>query len=263
MRSITKLYGMAACAAWLCVLAPGFARAELPVVPVQVVRTWPHDPHAFTEGLFLRDGVLYESTGLQGQSAIRAEDLQTGRVLRSVAIPPELFGEGIVAWKDQLISVTWQGGTGFRWSLANFHRLGEFHYDGEGWGLTEDGRNIILSDGTPVLRFLDPLALKVVRRLTVTADGQPVERLNELEFVKGEILANIWMTDRIARIDPTSGKVKGWIDLGALVRRIGSTDPDAVPNGIAYDSARNRLFVTGKDWPLLFEVRVPGVTGRP
>ncbi|HEX4080510.1 MAG TPA: glutaminyl-peptide cyclotransferase [Rhizomicrobium sp.] len=263
MRSITKLSGIAACAAWIWTLAPGLARAELPVVPVQVVKTWPHDPHAFTEGLFFRDGLLYESTGLEGQSAIRVEDLATGRVLRGVAIPPELFGEGIVAWKDQLISVTWRSGTGFRWSLANFRRLGEFHYDGEGWGLTEDGRNIILSDGTPTLRFLDPLTLNVVRRLSVTADGQPVERLNELEWVKGEILANIWMTDRIARIDPASGRVKGWIDVGALARTIGDTDPDAVPNGIAYDSARNRLFVTGKDWPLLFEVRVPGLTGRP
>ncbi|MGH6877770.1 MAG: glutaminyl-peptide cyclotransferase [Rhizomicrobium sp.] len=244
-------------AAFLFALVPGVAQAQLPVVQVEVVKIWPHDPHAFTEGLFFRDGILYESTGLEGQSTIRAEDLASGRVLRSVAIPPQLFGEGIVAWKGELISVTWRGGTGFRWSLKDFHRLGTFRYEGEGWGLTEDGRNIILSDGTPVLRFLDPVTLKVVRRLNVTAEGRPVERLNELEYVKGEILANIWLTDRIARIDPATGAVKGWLDLSRLAARVGSTDPDAVPNGIAYDRLRDRLFVTGKDWPSLFEIRIP------
>jgi glutamine cyclotransferase len=248
--------------AWLFALLPGIAQAELPVAEAQIVKTYPHDPHAFTEGLFFRDGVFYESTGLEGQSNIRAVDPASGRVLRSTALPPGLFGEGIVAWKDQLISVTWRTGIGFRWSLNDFHPRGVFYYTGEGWGLTEDGRSIILSDGTPVLRFLDPDSLKVVRTLKVTAEGQPIERLNELEYVKGELLANVWMTNRIARIDPKTGAVKAWIDVSNLAARAGTTDPDAVPNGIAYDRAQNRLFFTGKNWPLLFEVRIPGLSGH-
>ena len=246
----------------VCLLAlplPCMARAALPVVQPQIIRTYPHDTNAFTEGLIFCDGVLYESTGLNGQSTIRAVDLASGRVLRSVALPSGLFGEGIVGWKDQLLSVTWQNHIGFRWSRRDFHRLGEFHYDGEGWALTQDGLNIILSDGTPVLRYLDPNSLRVVRRLNVTAEGQPVDQLNEIEYVKGEILANVWLTNRIARIDPASGAVKGWIDISALAAKAPSTNPEAVANGIAYDKARDRLFFTGKDWPLLFEVRVPGL----
>jgi len=247
------------CAAWVFLLGAAAAHAGLPVAQVEVVKTYPHDPTAFTEGLLFRDGTLYESTGNEGQSTIRAVDLATGRVLRSVSLPPDLFGEGIVDWKDQLLSVTWHGGTGFRWSLGDFRRIGEFHYDGEGWAMTKDAHDIILSDGTPVLRFLDPVTLKVVHRLTVTAEGAPVEQLNELEYVKGEILANIWLTTRIARIDPATGNVKGWIDVGKLAAQVGAADRDAVANGIAYDKTRDRLFVTGKDWPLLFEVRVPGL----
>jgi glutamine cyclotransferase len=241
------------------VVAAGSAHAELPVSQVEVVKAYPHDFNAFTEGLFYRDGLLYESTGGDQQSTIRAVDLASGRVIRSIVTAPGLFGEGIVDWKDKLVSLTWHGGRGFVWSLSGFHRLGEFHYDGEGWALTKDAHNIIMSDGTPVLRFLDPGTLKVVRTLKVTAEGQPVERLNELEYVKGEILANIWLTNRIARIDPKSGAVKGWIDVSKLATQVGVTDPNAVPNGIAYDKVRDRLFVTGKDWPLLFEVRVPGM----
>jgi glutamine cyclotransferase len=248
--------------AWLLEPLPGIAQAAIPVAEPQIVKTYPHDPHAFTEGLFFRDGVFYESTGLEGQSNIRAVDPASGRVLRSTSLPPGLFGEGIVAWKDQLISVTWRTGIGFRWSLNDFHPRGVFHYSGEGWGLTEDGHDIILSDGTPVLRFLDPDSLKVVRTLRVTAEGQPIERLNELEYVKDEILANIWMTNRIARIDPKTGVVKAWIDVSNLAARAGTTDLDAVPNGIAYDRAQDRLFLTGKDWPLLFEVRIPGLSGH-
>jgi glutamine cyclotransferase len=244
------------CALAVCALVPGMSRAALPVSDVEIVKTFPHDSTAFTEGLFFREGLLYESTGGEEQSTIRAVDLASGRVLRSVVIPPGLFGEGIVDWKDELVSVTWHGGTGFRWSLGDFRRLGEFHYDGEGWALTKDAHNLILSDGTPVLRYLDPATLKVVRRLSVTAEGRPVERLNELEYVKGEILANIWLTNRIARIDPKSGAVTGWIDVSSLAAKVGATDRDAVPNGIAYDKAQDRLFLTGKDWPWIFEVRL-------
>jgi glutamine cyclotransferase len=241
----------------LFTLAPAQANAELPVAVPEVVKTYPHDPGAFTEGLFFQEGALYESTGGEGRSTIRKVDLDSGRVLKSVSIPPELFGEGIVAWKDQLLSVTWHGGTGFRWSLRDFRPLGRFSYAGEGWAMTRDKRNIILSDGTPVLRFLDPRTLKVTRRLPVTAEGVPLEQLNELEYVDGEILANIWQTNLIARIDPQSGAVKGWIDVSALTAQIGATDRDSVPNGIAYDAAKHRLFVTGKNWPLLFEIRLP------
>ena len=246
-----------AAVAALCLWLPAIARADVPIVQPQIVARYPHDPKAFTEGLFFRDGALYESTGYEGQSTIRRVDPQTGRILASVKLPPGLFGEGVVDWQDRIYSVTWHGGLGFRWSLNGLKRLGTFHYAGEGWALTSDRKHIILSDGTPVLRFLDPHTLKVVRRLKVTVEGEPVEQLNELEYVKGEILANIWLSNRIARIDPQTGAVKGWIDISALAAQIGGNDPDAVANGIAYDAAHDRLFVTGKFWPLLFEIRLP------
>jgi glutamine cyclotransferase len=242
---------------WLLLVGAWEAVAKLPVAPAEIVRTLPHDPEAFTEGLLIHRGSLYESTGLEGHSTIRKVDLASGRVLQSVVVSGNLFGEGIVVWKDQLLSVTWQGGLGFRWSLADFRELGRFRYAGEGWAMTEDGHHIILSDGTPVLRFLDPRTLTVARTLRVTAEGRPVERLNEIEYVRGEILANIWMTNRIARIDPRTGAVKGWIDVSALAARVPSRNPDAVANGIAYDAASDRLFVTGKLWPLMFEIRNP------
>lgn len=251
MRRIGRL------AALLLALAPFAAGAALPVEQAEVVRTFPHDTHAFTEGLLFRDGYLYESTGREGQSFIRKVDLATGRTVESVSLAPGIFGEGIVDWKDQLYSVIWHGGVGARWTLKGFRRLGSFRYEGEGWAMTQDGRNIILSDGTPVLRFLDPKTLKVVHTVTVTADGVPIRQVNELEYVRGEILANIWMTNAIARIDPATGHVKGWIDVSALAAKVGSNDPDAVPNGIAYDKAGNRLFITGKNWPLLFQIRLP------
>jgi glutaminyl-peptide cyclotransferase len=248
---------LACLATVLVALWPLAAQAAVPVAAAEVVRTFPHDRAAFTEGLLFRDGALYESTGREGQSVIRKVDLATGRTVAGVRLPAAIFGEGIVDWKDQLYSVVWHGGVGTRWSLKGFRRLGTFRYSGEGWAMTQDGRHIILSDGTPVLRFLDPATLKVVRRLTVTNDGAPVRNVNELEYVRGEILANIWMTSRIARIDPVSGRVKGWIDVGALAARIGAGDPDSVPNGIAYDKAAGRLFVTGKNWPLLFQIKLP------
>lgn len=234
------------------------ARAALPVEQAQIVRTYPHSTDAFTQGLLIRDGFLYESTGREGQSDIRKIDLATGRTLSRVALPPTEFGEGIVDWNNQLFNVIWRGGVGTRRSLKTFRALGTFRYDGEGWGLTQDGRNIILSDGTPVLRFLDPVTLKVVRTLSVTAEGRPVRLLNELEYVRGEILANVWMSNVIVRIDPASGRVKGVIDLGPVVSRVAATDRDSVANGIAYDKANGRLFVTGKNWPTLFQIKLPG-----
>ena len=240
----------------------GRARGELPR-PCRIdaspfrVHVYPHDRNAFTEGLFYLDGFLYESTGLNGQSTVRKVDLATGRVLRRRSLSPRFFGEGIVAWKDQLIQLTWQNHVGFVDDLISFKQLRKFSYAGEGWALTQNGRELIMSDGTPQLRFLDPVTLTEVRRLTVTADGRPVKDLNELEWVKGEVLANIWLTNTIARIDPATGKVTGWIDLTGLMNpaELGG-DPDAIPNGIAYDAAHDRLFVTGKRWPRLFEIKL-------
>jgi glutaminyl-peptide cyclotransferase len=245
-------------AAWL-VVAPlaAPAIAAIPVYGVRVVHAYPHDAGAFTEGLFYHDGYLYESTGLEGHSTLRKVDLATGQVLKSLSLAPEYFGEGIVDWHGRLLQLTWVNHVGFIYDLATFAPVGRFGYAGEGWALTENGRNIIMSDGTPQLRFLDPVTLKPVRLLTVTADGAPVKNLNELEWVKGEILANIWLTNRIARIDPASGKVTGWIDLtGLMPPEAVAMNNDAVPNGIAYDAAHDRLFVTGKLWPKLFEVRL-------
>ena len=235
------------------------AGAQAPAPPASqaysLVRSYPHDPAAFTQGLFFRDGRLFESTGLFGASTIREVRLEDGKVLRSTALPPEFFGEGIVDWKGQIISITWQNGIGFRWDRASFRRQSEFRYPGEGWGLTRSAREIVMSDGTPSLRFLDPKSLAERRRITVTENGAPVANLNELEWVKGEILANVWLTDTIVRIDPASGRVRQRIDLSALARASGGGEDDVL-NGIAWDPKRGRLFVTGKNWPRLYEIRL-------
>lgn len=236
--------------------------ALAPATPVaadtgwRLVKTYPHDPAAFTQGLIFRDGALYESTGENGESQIREVRLEDGKVLRSVDLPYVYFGEGMTDWGDELISLTWRHERGFRWKRATFEQLGSFPYSGEGWGLTHDGQRLIMSDGTAELRFLDPKTLTETGRVAVTWQGKPVRLLNELEYVKGEVLANVWMTDRIARIDPASGAVLGWIDLTPIVRRLHLTDPDSVLNGIAYDARRDRLFVTGKNWPELYEIRL-------
>jgi len=246
-------------AALLFVLLAWPAAAALPVEQARVIRTYPHDTTAFTEGLLIRDGWLYESTGFEGRSFIRKKELATGRTVQSIAIPPDLFGEGIVDWGNTLYSFVWHGGRGFKWTLPGLKDAGHWTYSGEGWAMTQDGRNIIMSDGTPVLRFLDPKTMRVVRRLQVTVEGAPIASLNELEYVRGEILANIWQTAMIARIDPGTGKVKGWIDVTALWNRAGTANStDAVPNGIAYDKATGRLFVTGKNWPSLYQIGLPG-----
>jgi glutamine cyclotransferase len=235
-------------------LGAGEVTGRVPIQSYEVVRTYPHDRQAFTEGLLYRDGRLYESSGLEGRSTIREVRLEDGAVLRSVALPPNLFGEGIVDWGNELISLTWRSGIGFRWDRATFRRLGSFSYSGEGWALTRNSREIVMSDGTPVLRFLEPQTMKVKRRLRVTQDGAPVVNLNELEWVKGEILANVWLTDTIARIDPKTGRVIARIDLAGLGPA--KRGRDEVLNGIAYDSARDRLWVTGKNWPKIYEIRI-------
>jgi glutaminyl-peptide cyclotransferase len=237
--------------------APAAASAAEPqTYDARIVNTYPHDTTAFTEGLFYLDGQLYESTGLVGRSNIRRVRLEDGQVLQSVDLPPGPFGEGIVNSGDQIVSLTWQGGIGYRWDRRTFRRLGEWHYPGEGWALTRNATDIVMSDGTPQLRFLDPATLAERRRLDVTIRGAPLERLNELEWVDGAILANVWMTGFIVRIDPTSGHVTGVIDLRALAAENAVTDPDNVLNGIAWDAAHRRLFVTGKNWAHLYEIEL-------
>jgi glutamine cyclotransferase len=253
---------IAGLAAWLvCAVA---ASAETPIYGFRVVHVYPHDQTAFTEGLFYLDGYLYESTGLEGRSAIRKEKLETGEVVQFHPISSQYFGEGIVAWKDRLIELTWRSHIGFVYDLASFAPFMTFAYAGEGWALTRDDHRLIMSDGTPVLRFLDPLTLKETGHVTVTEAGRPIENLNELEYVKGEVYANIWQTNRIARIDPRTGKILGWIDITGLLPGAPAPDQtDAAPNGIAYDAKGDRLFVTGKLWPYLFEIKLVPRDTRP
>jgi glutaminyl-peptide cyclotransferase len=226
-----------------------------PVFRYQVVTSYPHDRAAFTQGLVYLDGFLYEGTGLKGQSTIRKVKLETGEVLQQRRIDDQYFGEGIAVWQNNLIQLTWQSEIGFVYDLATFEPSRRFTYKGEGWGLTHDGTRLIMSDGTPTLRFLDPATLEETGRVTVRDGKVPVDDLNELEFVKGEILANVWNTTRIARISPTTGQVTAWIDFSGLLSRRDAAGAE-VMNGIAYDAARDRLFVTGKLWPRLFEVRI-------
>jgi glutaminyl-peptide cyclotransferase len=232
------------------------AAAAVPVGGFEIRHVYPHDPGAFTEGLFYLRGDLFESTGLEGRSSLRRVRLQDGAVLQSQTIAPNLFGEGIVNWGDEIVSLTWRDQVGFRWGLKSFALKTSFRYAGEGWALTQDGKHLIMSDGSPVLKVLDPATFREVRRIRVTAEGRPVENLNELEWVKGEILANIWQTHLIARIDPATGKVKAWVDLTGLPETLSGANPDAVLNGIAYDREHDRLFVTGKNWPHLYEIRL-------
>ena len=222
----------------------------------QIVQSYPHDQSAFTQGLIYLDGALYESTGLKGQSSLRKVDLDTGKILQFVADPADYFAEGLTNWGSTLVQLTWQSHIALVYDRATFHVLRTFQYPGEGWGLTQDGRNLILSDGTATLRFLDPATFNEVRRITVRSAGKPIDKLNELEYIHGEIYANIWYSDRIARISPQTGKVLGWIDLKGLAGAAGATANGAVLNGIAYDAAHDRLFVTGKLWPKIFEIRV-------
>jgi glutaminyl-peptide cyclotransferase len=221
----------------------------------RTVRTYPHDPGAFTQGLIFENGHLYESTGLYGHSSLREVDLQTGRILREYDLPVGYFGEGLTDWGNDLVQVTWTSQIGFIYDRRTFRLLRSFRYSGEGWGLTQDGRNLILSDGTSTLRFLDPRSFRQVRTVTVTDLGMPVTRIDELEYIHGEIYANIWLSNRIARISPNSGRVLGWIDLTGIIPSAELRGTGSVLNGIAWDADGNRIFVTGKLWPKLFEIR--------
>jgi glutaminyl-peptide cyclotransferase len=222
----------------------------------RVVHTYPHDPQAFTQGLVFADGQLYESTGLNGRSSLRMDDLTTGSVLQHLEVPRQYFAEGLTDWGSTLIQLTWKAHTAFVYDRFSFRLLRTFHYTGEGWGLTQDGKHLILSDGSSTLRFLNPETFAEVRRITVTDHGEPVKELNELEYIHGEIYANIWYSNKIARISPETGRVLAWIDLSGIIPASELHDSGAVLNGIAYDARHDRLFVTGKLWPKLFEIQV-------
>ena len=219
-----------------------------------MVHAYPHDAQAFTQGLVYVDGHLYESTGLNGQSTLREDNLETGQVIREVSVPARYFGEGLTNWGSTLIQLTWKAHVAFVYDRATFHLLKTFQYPWEGWGLTQDGKHLILSDGTEFLHFLNPETFAQVRQIRVTYNGEPVKQLNELEYIHGQIYANVWMTNKIARISPATGKVLSWIDLTGLLPEIEVQSRDGVLNGIAYDGAHNRLFVTGKLWPRLFQI---------
>ncbi len=227
-----------------------------PVYGYEIVRVYPHDPEAFTQGLVYEGGFLYESTGLYGRSSLRKVELKTGRVVKIHHLPPEFFGEGLTLWRDRLIQLTWHERTGFVYEKETFRLLRTFTYATEGWGLTHDGRHLIRSDGTAVLSFLDPETFREVRRLEVRDRGRPVIFLNELEYVREEIYANVWQTNCLARISPRTGRILGWVDLTGLLDPEDRARPVDVLNGIAYDAERDRLFVTGKLWPKLFEIRL-------
>jgi glutamine cyclotransferase len=243
-------------ARYLALLVPFAFLLSTPEYSYRVINTYPHDRTAFTQGLEYRDGFLYEGTGITGRSSVRKVDLTTGRVVQDFPVPQPFFGEGITVVGNQIIELTWQSQTGFVYDKSDFRVLRSFQYPGEGWGLTNDGKQIYMSDGSSQIRVWDPATLKEVRRITVKDGNQPVTELNELEFVKGEILANVWQTDRIARISPADGKVLGWIDLSGILPKSERSSSDAVLNGIAYDAASDRLFVTGKLWPKLFEIKL-------
>ena len=228
-----------------------------PTFGYEVVATYPHDPKAFTQGLQWYEGRLFESTGQVGTSGIREVELTSGRVIREQALEAPHFGEGIVILGPTLFQITWQSGQAFTYDWKTFRRGGSaFRYDGEGWGLTTDGTSVIMSNGTPSLVWRNPKTFAVERTVTVSDHGTPVTQLNELEWVKGEIWANVWQSDQIARINPATGEVTGWIDLQGILPAIDRTGKEDVLNGIAYDAAGDRIFVTGKLWPKLFEIRI-------
>ena len=232
------------------------ASEPVPVYTFEVKNAYPHDRAAFTQGLVFRDGFLWESTGEYGSSSLRQVELKTGRVVKSVPVAKDFFAEGMTIFGGKVYQLTWQEGRAFVYDAKDLRRVGEFKYAGEGWGLTHDNESLVMSDGTSTLRFLDPETFAVRRTVRVTDAGRPVERLNELEYVRGEIFANVWQKDRVARIDPRTGRVTGWIDLRGLLPKSDMRGDEDVLNGIAYDEENDRLFVTGKLWPKLFEIRL-------
>ena len=237
-------------------LEPSANSNVIPVYTYKVVNTYPHDRSAFTEGLVFEDGVLYEGTGLRGYSNLRRVKLETGEILQICELPPQFFGEGVTVYGNKIIQLTWQSHIGFIYDKCSFKLLQEFNYPDEGWGIAHDGKHLIMSDGTATLHFLDPETFEEISQIEVSANNTPVTRINELEYIQGEIYANIWQTERIARIDPLTGQVIGWIDLKGILSPEDDSETVDVLNGIAYDLKNSRLFVTGKFWPKLFEIEL-------
>jgi glutaminyl-peptide cyclotransferase len=276
---MTRPIRLAGCLALVLLLLAlaGVGAAAPPVHGFKVVASWPHDTGAFTQGLVFADGELYESTGGYGQSSLRRVELATGRVLQRRALPATLFGEGLTAWRGELVQLTWREGKVLRYERATFGSLGELALSGEGWGLTHDERAWIVSDGSATLRFLDAGTGAERRRVVVRDAGRPVTRLNELELVpvpdratggsgegvRGEVWANIWHSDRLVRVDPADGRVLGYVDLTGLWPQRERPHREAVLNGIAYDADGERLLVTGKHWPRLYWIEVPGLLPAP
>jgi glutaminyl-peptide cyclotransferase len=237
-------------------VSQGQGAHKTPLYSFKIINTFPHDSEAFTQGLEYRGGFLYESTGLKGRSSLRKVRLETGEVLQRIDLPADYFGEGITLFKNEIVQLTWQSHVGFVYNLSDFRQVRQFSYPGEGWGLANDDREIFMSDGTPEIRVLDPATLAEKRRFTVHDGTMQIRDLNELEYVEGELCANIWQTNRIARISPQTGEVLGWVDLTGLLSPVYRLAEGAVLNGIAYDAQHKRLFVTGKLWPYLFEIRL-------
>jgi glutamine cyclotransferase len=229
----------------------------------KVVRTYPHDRQSFTQGLVYQEGLIYEGTGLYGRSAILRWDLKTGNVLKKLRLPDKYFGEGITLFEDKLIELTWKSKVGFVYSKDTFTPRTQFRYPMEGWGLTHDGKRLILSDGTATLHFLDPNTYAEIGRLEVRNDGRPIRNINELEFIDGQIYANVWPSDMIVTISPKTGRITGMIDMVGLYSDPGPRDSDAVLNGIAYMPETRHLLVTGKLWPKLYEIELLPPPAQP
>ncbi|MFW6198363.1 MAG: glutaminyl-peptide cyclotransferase [Acidobacteriota bacterium] len=257
---------LALCALWACPGEPGDVVRPDATPTVQeagFVARHPHDPEAFTQGLFFHRGRLYEGTGRRGESVLREVEIPTGRVVREVPLPDRLFGEGIALHDGHVFQLTWTAGVGFVYDLGTFREVRRFDYPGEGWGLTGDGRRLIMSDGTATLRFIEPDSFRTTRHLLARERGDPVERLNELEYIRGEVWANVWQSDDIVRIDPGTGEVLDRIDLSDLVAVEQPRGFEAVLNGIAHDPRSDRVFLTGKLWRHVYEYRRSDLVDRP
>lgn len=236
--------------------APDELVSNAPIYTYHLITSYPHDPAAFTQGLVWQDGSLYEGTGRYGQSSLRRTNLETGELQQQISLPEPYFGEGIVVWGNKIIQITWQQNTAFVYDRETFAQVGQFSYETEGWGITHDGRRLIMSDGSNTLFFRNPETFAETGQIQVMDGGAPISQLNELEYINGEVWANIWQTDHIARINPETGQVTGWLDLTGLRPPETLADSNAVLNGIAYDAENGRLFVTGKLWPVLYEIEV-------
>jgi glutamine cyclotransferase len=254
-----KLIALSVMAIAACATSSTVAqRQPAPVQGFRVIATFPHDPKAFTQGLVFADGAFYESTGLNGESSLRRVEIASGKVLQQITVPEEYFAEGLALVGDELLQLTWQHQRGFVYDRKTFAQKRTFAYKNEGWGIAYDATGgLVMSDGSDTLTFLDPKTFAAARTLRVQDAGRPVPQLNELEWIDGEIWANVWMTDRVARISPVTGDVKAWIDLASLWPSHQRMPPADVLNGIAYDKATRRIFVTGKKWPRVYQIAVP------